>query len=128
METKDKFTVSIALALIAVIITKCLLLLLIFTGFALASAPLILILGALLLLSIGLGIVAIKADVLSQLRMKRFVSYLDVMHEEDFLDYIARLLNKQGCNTTVIQGCSTGNVIIATKNGKQCQRAESEAC
>jgi len=120
MENKDRLALGIILAFGAVIALASLFLLLILIGLARLSSPFMLFsLGTLFVLATALAIVALKANALGRLKMKRFVSYLDVMHEEDFLDYVARLLGNQGCKTTIVQGCVTGIEIIAEKKGKQ---------
>jgi len=120
MENIDRLALGITLALGAVLALVGLLLLLILVGLASPGSPLMLFaLGTLFVLAAVLSLVALKANVIGRLKMKRFVSYLDVMHEEDFLDYVARLLGHQGCKTTIVQGSATGIEIIAEKKGKQ---------
>ncbi len=120
MEAQDRKALTIGIALLAVTsVTVLMSLLVFFSVLSLKSPAILFILLALLGASALLLFAAVRADVLERFRFKRFVSYLDVMHEEDFLDYIARLLNGQGCKTTITQGCTTGIEIIADKRGKK---------
>ncbi len=120
MDAQDRKALAIGLALLVVTLVTVALSLLVFLSVLSLKTPSILFLLLVLLVTCStLLFVAVRADVLERFRFKRFVSHLDVMHEEDFLDYIARLLNRQGCKTTITQGCATGIEIIADKKGRQ---------